>query len=67
MVTLLLRPRCPLSNKRELQMAKIVGTIVLAFLVLNMPRVVIGVFELSRLAILGINCISVGWEVSGLS
>ena len=46
-------------------MAKIVGTIVLAFLVLNMPRVVIGVFELSRFVIFGISCMSVDWEFSG--
>ena len=48
------RPGSNLSNKRDLQLAKIVGTVVLVFLVLNMPRVVIGVFELTRLALINV-------------
>ena len=38
------------NNRRraDLQLARIVGLVVFVFLVLNMPRVCIGVFEFSR-------------------
>ena len=45
------RPMISMRNNRrraDLQLARIVGLVVFVFLVLNMPRVCIGVFEFSR-------------------
>ena len=37
-------------HRKDIHLTRIVVTIVLVFLVLNMPRLVLGVFEISRYA-----------------
>ena len=40
-------------HRKDLHLTRIVVTIVLVFLVLNLPRLVLGVFEISRLDRIG--------------